>query len=117
MQSRILNWATAMAAKAATAKAVAVMAEAVAVTAVVVVAATTLATAAAVASPGGVAAAQEAAGVQPEEAADAAGPLRRLPAFGALDTDEDGEVSAGEIDAAPESLASLDDDGDGRLSV
>ena len=62
------------------------------------------------------AAGQESEEVQPEEAADAAGPLRRLPAFGALDTDDDGEISAGEIDAAPESLASLDDDGDGRLS-
>ena len=96
MQSRILTWV------AAAARAVAVVATAVAV--------------AAVASPGRVATAQEAAGAQPEEAADAAGPLRRLPVFGALDTDEDGEISAGEIDAAPESLATLDDDGDGRLS-
>ncbi len=42
--------------------------------------------------------------------------LRRLPAFGALDADGDGEISAGEIDAAAESLASLDGDGDGRLA-
>ena len=40
--------------------------------------------------------------------------LRRLPAFGALDTDDDGEISAAEIDAAAESLATLDEDGDGR---
>ena len=43
--------------------------------------------------------------------------LRRLPAFGALDTDDDGEISAAEIDAAAESLATLDEDGDGRLSA
>ena len=42
--------------------------------------------------------------------------LRRLPAFGALDTDDDGEISAVEIDAAAESLATLDEDGDGQLS-
>ena len=53
-------------------------------------------------------------GVQPEEGGDRE--LRRLPVFRALDTDDDGDISAGEIDAAPESLASLDDDGDGRLS-
>lgn len=93
MQRRILTWATAAA----------TVAGAVAV--------------AAVELPGGVATAQEAAGVQAEEAADAAGPLRRLPAFGALDADEDGQISAAEIDAAPESLVSLDADGDGRLSV
>ena len=55
--------------------------------------------------------------VQPEERDDDDRQLRRLPAFRALDTDDDGEISAGEIDAAPASLASLDDDGDGRLSV
>ena len=54
--------------------------------------------------------------VQPEEREDDERRLRRLPAFRALDTDDDGDLSAGEIDAAPESLASLDDDGDGRLS-
>ncbi len=43
--------------------------------------------------------------------------LRLLPAFGALDADDDGELSAGEIDAAPASLAALDGDGDGRLAV
>ena len=42
--------------------------------------------------------------------------LRRLPAFGALDADDDGEISAAEIDAAAESLATLDEDGDGQLS-
>ncbi len=55
-------------------------------------------------------------GHQPEEGAGADLELRRLPVFRALDTDDDGDISAGEIDAAPESLASLDDDGDGRLS-
>ena len=54
--------------------------------------------------------------VQPEEREDNDRRVRRLPAFRALDTDDDGDISAGEIDAAPESLASLDDDGDGRLS-
>ena len=42
--------------------------------------------------------------------------LRGLPVFGALDTDDDGGISAAEIDAAAESLASLDDDGDGALA-
>lgn len=42
--------------------------------------------------------------------------LRGLPTFRALDTDDDGEISADEIDAAPESLATLDGDGDGVLS-
>ena len=55
-------------------------------------------------------------GVQPEEGEDGDRELRRLPVFRALDTDDDGDISAGEIDAAPESLASLDADGDGRLS-
>ena len=57
------------------------------------------------------------AGVQPAERADDDRDVRRLPVFRALDTDDDGDISAGEIDAAPESLASLDDDGDGRLSA
>ena len=65
---------------------------------------------------GGGAAGQEPDGVQPEAPPNAGGLLRRLPVFGALDMDDDGEISAGEIDAAPESLASIDDDGDGRLS-
>ncbi len=52
---------------------------------------------------------------QPEEREDDR-ELRGLPAFRALDTDDDGDISAGEIDAAPESLASLDVDGDGQLS-
>ncbi len=51
-----------------------------------------------------------------EDTEDADRPLRRLPVFGALDTDEDGRISTGEIDAAAESLASLDDDGDGALA-
>ena len=54
-------------------------------------------------------------GVQPEEREDDRR-LRSLPAFRALDIDDDGDISADEIDAAPASLASLDDDGDGRLS-
>ena len=56
-------------------------------------------------------------GDAPPEAGDDLGPLRGLPAFGALDADEDGAISSGEIDAAPESLASLDADGDGDLSA
>ena len=51
------------------------------------------------------------------EAGDDLGPLRGLPAFGALDADNDGAISSGEIDAATESLASLDADGDGGLSA
>ena len=54
--------------------------------------------------------------VEPEEREDDDRRLRGLPAFRALDTDDDGEISAGEIGAAPASLASLDDDGDGQLS-
>ncbi len=42
--------------------------------------------------------------------------LRLQPAFAALDADDDGEISAGEIDAAPAVLAALDGDGDGRLA-
>ena len=56
---------------------------------------------------------QESEGGQPEDGDRA---LRGLPVFGALDTDDDGEISAGEIDAAAEALASLDDDGDGALA-
>ena len=63
------------------------------------------------------AAGQPPEGVQPEEREDDERELRRLPAFRALDTDDDGDISADEIDAAPASLASLDDDGDGRLSA
>ncbi len=66
-------------------------------------------------SPEG-AAGQPPEGVRPEEREDDHRELRRLPAFGALDTDDDDDISADEIDAAPASLASLDDDGDGRLS-
>ena len=66
----------------------------------------------------GCAAANQDPGAGPPEAAgDDGSPLRRLPAFRALDTDEDGAISADEIDAAPQSLASLDTDGDGRLSA
>ena len=54
--------------------------------------------------------------VQPQAREDDDRRLRSLPAFRALDIDDDGEISAGEVDAAPASLASLDDDGDGRLS-
>ena len=53
---------------------------------------------------------------QPEEREADERRLRGLPAFRALDIDDDGDISADEIDAAPASLASLDDDGDGRLS-
>ena len=59
---------------------------------------------------------REQGGGPPGAAGDDGGALRGLPAFRALDTDEDGAISAGEIDAAAESLASLDADGDGRLS-
>ncbi len=66
----------------------------------------------------GCAAADQAPGGGPPGAAgDGDGALRRLPAFRALDTDEDGTISAGETDAAAESLASLDADGDGQLSA
>ena len=41
---------------------------------------------------------------------------RRLPVFRALDNDRDGALSASEIAAATESLASLDADGDGQIS-
>ena len=53
---------------------------------------------------------------QPEEREADDRRLRELPAFRALDTDDDGDISGDEIDAAPASLASLDADGDGRLS-
>ena len=53
---------------------------------------------------------------QPEERETDDRRPRGLPAFRALDTDDDGDISGDEIDAAPASLASLDDDGDGRLS-
>ena len=74
---------------------------------------TAVALAAALGLSGCAATDQEPGGGQPE--ADG-GALRGLPAFRALDTDEDGAISAGEVDAAAESLASLDADGDGRLS-
>ncbi len=59
---------------------------------------------------------QQAGGGPPGAAGDGDGALRALPAFRALDSDEDGAISAVEIDAATASLASLDGDGDGRLS-
>ena len=80
----------------------------------------TLGTAAALAAAlglAGCAAGEREPGDAPPEAGDDLGPLRGLPAFRALDEDEDGAISAGEIDAAAVSLASLDDDGDGRLSA
>jgi len=58
---------------------------------------------------------QPPADAQPEERQDDR-ELRGLPAFRVLDTDDDGDISADEIDAAPESLAALDVDGDGQLS-
>ena len=80
----------------------------------------TLGTAAALAAAlglAGCAAGDREPGDSTPEAGDDLGPLRGLPAFGALDADEDGAISSGEIDAAPESLASLDADGDGGLSA
>ena len=80
----------------------------------------TLGTAAALAAAlglAGCAAGEREPGDAPPEAGDDLGPLRGLPAFGALDADDDGAISSGEIDAAPESLASLDADGDGALSA
>ena len=78
----------------------------------------TFGTAVALAVTLGLVPASFAAGQESEDgqAEDDARALRRLPAFGALDTDDDGEISAAEIDAAPESLASLDGDGGGSLS-
>ena len=63
------------------------------------------------------AAERDGGGGPPGGAGDDLGPLRGLPAFGALDADDDGAISSGEIDAAPESLAALDADGDGALSA
>ena len=80
----------------------------------------TLGTAAALAAAlglAGCAAGERATGDAPPEAGDDLGPLRGLPAFGALDADDDGAISSGEIDAAPESLAALDADGDGALAA
>lgn len=80
----------------------------------------TLGTAAALAAAlglAGCAAGEREPGDAPPEAGDDLGPLRGLPAFGALDADDDGAISSGEIDAAPESLAALDADGDGGLSA
>lgn len=43
------------------------------------------------------------------------GPRMPHPLMAALDTDKDGTLSAGEIAAAPENLAKLDKNGDGKL--
>ena len=53
--------------------------------------------------------------LQSEDREDYDEQLRQLPVFRALDTDGDGHISTEEIEAASESLASLDDNGDGRL--
>ncbi len=43
-------------------------------------------------------------------------PSRFMPLVGALDTDDDGEISADELDGAPSALRKLDRDGNGVLS-
>jgi Ca2+-binding EF-hand superfamily protein len=53
----------------------------------------------------------------PASPESAARPPFASPLFGALDTDRDGQLSAEEIAAAPESLAKLDRDNDGTLSA
>lgn len=52
----------------------------------------------------------------PEDREDDASRSPRTPALRALDSDDSGDLSAEEIDAAAASLAALDADGDGRLS-
>ena len=54
--------------------------------------------------------------VQSENREDDESQSRRTPAFHALDGDDSGDLSIEEIEAAAESLAALDADGDGRLS-
>lgn len=54
--------------------------------------------------------------VQSENREDDESQSRGTPAFRALDGDDSGDLSTEEIDAAAESLATLDADGDGRLS-
>lgn len=54
--------------------------------------------------------------VQPENREDDESQSRGTPAFRALDGDDSGDLSIEEIEAAAESLAALDADGDGRLS-
>ena len=78
---------------------------------------TAVALAAAVGMHGCASGDQSPGGGPPPAAGDGDGAVRRLPAFRALDTDEDGAISSGEIDAAAAALASLDGDGDGRLSA
>ena len=43
--------------------------------------------------------------------------LKSMPVFAAMNTDDDVQLSAEEIEAAPESLLSLDKNGDGELSA
>lgn len=45
------------------------------------------------------------------------GMMARLPVFKAMDKDENGELSAEEIAAAPAALLTLDKNGDGKLSA
>ena len=47
---------------------------------------------------------------------DRGGMLRFNPVLAALDTNEDGEISAEEIDAATAALKTLDADGDGKIT-
>ena len=54
--------------------------------------------------------------IQSENREDDESQSRRTPAFRALDGDDSGDLSIEEIEAAAESLAALDADGDGRLS-
>ena len=54
--------------------------------------------------------------VPSEDREDNGEQARQLPIFRALDTNDDGYISADEIDAASELLASFDENGDGRLS-
>ena len=45
------------------------------------------------------------------------GPMRPSPLVAALDTDHDGSISAAEMAAAPQALATLDKNGDGRIAL
>ena len=59
-------------------------------------------------------------GMQPKADETQGAPRGKRPAppiIAALDTDKDGTISAAEIQAAPESLKSLDQNGDGELSI
>ena len=57
------------------------------------------------------------AGAPPGAGADGERPRPGIPLMTALDADQDGTVSESEIASAPESLRSLDVDGDGRLTT